>query len=283
MAKPATRHGANPYPAPHLCATPEGVAVSVRPGAEAFEHDGDEIGILLCHGFTGNPSSLRPWAEYLAKAGHTVRVPRLPGHGTTWKEMNGTRWGDWYGEVDAAFAELRARSRIVVVGGLSMGGALALRLAQVHGGGENGVAGLVLVNPAVKLEDRRLALVPALRWVVPSFPPVGNDIKKPGVTEDAYDKVPPHALHSMLGFYRIVAADLPKVDQPILLLRSPEDHVVPASSSAVIREKVTSSDVTEVLCADSYHVATLDNDATKIMESSLAFVERLASGVGGGR
>jgi carboxylesterase len=257
--------------------------VSVRPGAEAFEHDGDEIGVLLCHGFTGNPSSLRPWAEHLAKAGHTVRLPRLPGHGTTWKEMNRTRWADWYGEVDAAFADLRARSRIVVVGGLSMGGALALRLAQVHGGGEGGVSGLMLVNPAVKLEDRRLALVPVLRWVAPSLPPVGNDIKKPGVAEDAYDKVPPHALHSMLQFYRIVARDLPKVDQPMLLLRSPEDHVVPPSSSAAVLASVKSSDVTEVLCADSYHVATLDNDAPKIFESSLAFVERLASGVGGGR
>jgi carboxylesterase len=257
--------------------------VSVRPGAEPFAHDGDDVGVLLCHGFTGNPSSLRPWAEELAAAGHTVRLPRLPGHGTTWQEMGRTRWQDWFGEVDKAFRELRARSRVVVAGGLSMGGALALRLAQVHGGGETGVNGLVLVNPAVKLEDRRLAAVPVARWVVPSFPPVGNDIKKPGAVEDAYDKIPPHALHSMLGFYRLVAADLGKVDQPLLLLRSPEDHVVPPSSSAFVLANVSSSDVTEKLCADSYHVATLDNDAPMIFSESLAFVERLASGVGGAR
>jgi carboxylesterase len=257
--------------------------VSVRPGAEPFAHDGDDVGVLLCHGFTGNPSSLRPWAESLAAAGHTVRVPRLPGHGTTWKEMGRTRWTDWYAEVEQAFTELRARSRVVVAGGLSMGGALALRLAEQHGAGEGGVNGLVLVNPAVKLADRRLAAVPVARWVVPSFPPVGSDIKKPGAVEDAYDKIPPHALHSMLGFYRLVAADLGKVDQPLLLLRSPEDHVVPPSSSAFVLANVSSSDVTEKLCADSYHVATLDNDAPMIFSESLAFVERLASGVGGAR
>ena len=257
--------------------------MSVRPGAEPFAHDGDDVGVLLCHGFTGNPSSLRPWAEALAEAGHTVRLPRLPGHGTTWKEMGRTRWSDWYAEVERAFAELRARSRVLVAGGLSMGGALALRLAERHGGGDAGVNGLVLVNPAVKLADRRLAAVPVARWVVPSFPPVGNDIKKPGAVEDAYDRIPPHALHSMLGFYRLVAADLAKVDQPLLLLRSPEDHVVPASSSALVLANVSSTDVTEKLCADSYHVATLDNDAPMIFSESLAFVERLASGVGGAR
>jgi carboxylesterase len=257
--------------------------VSVRPGAEPFAHDGDDVGVLLCHGFTGNPSSLRPWAEHLAAAGHTVRLPRLPGHGTTWQEMGRTRWSDWYGEVEAAFTELRARSRVVVAAGLSMGGALALRLAEVHGGGDTGVNGLVLVNPAVKLTDRRLAAVPVVRWVVPSLPPVGNDIKKTGSVEDAYDRIPPHALHSMIGFYKVVAADLGKVDQPILLLRSPEDHVVPAASSAFVLDRVASTDVTEILTADSYHVVTLDNDAPLVFEESLTFVERLASGVGGAR
>jgi carboxylesterase len=239
--------------------------------------------VLLCHGFTGNPSSLRPWAEQLAAAGHTVRLPRLPGHGTTWREMGRTRWSDWYGEVETAFTELRARSRVVVAGGLSMGGALALRLAQVHGGGDTGVNGLVLVNPAVKLTDKRLAAVPALRWVVPSLPPVGSDIKMEGSVEDAYDRIPPHALHSMLGFYKIVAADLGKIDQPLLLLHSPEDHVVPPVSSALILEKVSSKDVTEILTTDSYHVVTLDNDAPRVFAESLTFVERLASGVGGAR
>jgi carboxylesterase len=197
--------------------------------------------------------------------------------------MGKTRWSDWYGEVETAFTELRARSRVVVAAGLSMGGALALRLAQVHGGGETGVDGLVLVNPAVKLTDKRLAAVPVVRWVVPSLPPVGSDIKKAGAAEDAYGRIPPHALHSMLGFYKIVEADLGKIDQPILLLHSPEDHVVPPESSALVLEKVASKDVTEILTTDSYHVVTLDNDAPLVFSETLAFVKRLASGDGGAR
>jgi carboxylesterase len=252
--------------------------VSVRPGAEPYAHDGNDVGVLLCHGFTGNPSSLRPWAETLATAGHTVRVPRLPGHGTTWQEMGRTTWADWYGEVDTAFRALRERSRIVIVAGLSMGGALALRLAEQHGSADGGgVDGLVLVNPAVRMADWRLALVPVVRWIVPSFPPVASDIKKPGGVEDAYGKIPPHAVHSMLQGYRTVVTDLPAVSQPVLLFRSPEDHVVPAASSALILDRIASTQAEEVLLPDSYHVATLDNDAPMIFERTLTFVERIAA------
>ena len=259
--------------------------MSVRPGAEPYAHDGDDVGILLCHGFTGNPSSLRPWAGSLAAAGHTVSLPRLPGHGTTWQEMNKTTWADWYGELDTAFQSLRKRSRVVIVAGLSMGGALALRLAQEHGahdGPGTGIDGLVLVNPAVKMTDPRLKALPVVRWIAPWLPPVGNDIKKPGATEDAYPKIPPHALHSMLQGYRAVVADLPAVSQPVLLFRSPEDHVVPAVSSALILDRTTSTDVEEILLENSYHVATLDNDAPMIFERTNSFVTRIAGLVPGG-
>jgi carboxylesterase len=258
--------------------------VSVRPGAEPYTFGGDDVGVLLCHGFTGNPTSLRPWAEAIAAAGHTVSLPRLPGHGTTWKDMSRTRWADWYGEVDAAFRALRPKVRVLVVAGLSMGGALALALAEQHGRGETGVDGLVLVNAAVKVDDPRLVALPVVRWLAPWLPPVGNDVKKPGVTEDAYDRIPPHALHSMLAGYRAVVADLPKVSQPVLLFRSPEDHVVPASSSALILERISSADAQEVLLENSYHVATLDNDAPQIFEGTLSFVNRIsAPAPGGGR
>ena len=245
----------------------------VMPGAEALSFDGGDVGVLLCHGFTGTPASMRPWAEHLAADGYTVRAPRLPGHGTTWQDMNRTQWPDWYAAVDRAFRDLHADCRAVIVGGLSMGAALALRLAEEHG---TKVAGLLLINPAVKLEDRRLAAVPVLRHVVPSLAGIASDIKKPGETELAYDRTPLHALHSMLGFYREVVRDLPEVTSPVLLMRSRIDHVVPASSSALVLSRVSSTDVQEVVLEDSYHVATQDNDAPIIFKESSDFVARVA-------
>jgi carboxylesterase len=245
--------------------------VAVLPGAEPFHHDGSDVGVLLCHGFTGTPQSLRPWGEYLADRGYSVRIPLLPGHGTTWQEMNQTRWDDWYAAVDAAFRELHEASERVVVCGLSMGGALALQLAQGHG---PRISGLVLVNPAVKVEDPRTLLLPVLKHVVGSLGAIGNDIKKPGVTELAYTRTPLKAAHSQLVAWQSLVRDLPEVTQPVLLLRSPQDHVVPASSSALILSRISSLDVTEILLEDSYHVATIDNDAQRIFDESAKFIER---------
>src|SRR3954454_10384176 len=106
--------------------------VPVLPGAEPFSHDASagDVGVLVSHGFTGTPQSMRPWAEHLAAAGFSVRLPRLPGHGTTWQEMTRRRSEEWYPAVAASLTELTTRCSKVVVAGLSMGGTLVTRLAE---------------------------------------------------------------------------------------------------------------------------------------------------------
>ena len=245
----------------------------VLPGAEPFALPSDSgRGFLLCHGFTGTPQSMRPWGEALSAAGYDVLCPLLPGHGTTWQEMNRTGYGDWLAAVEEALARLRARNGRVVVGGLSMGGSLALRLAQLH---PEQVDGLVLVNPAVLLTDPRLRLLPVLKLLVPSLPGIGSDIRAPGRTEVAYDRTPLRALHSQVRAWHLVRADLHRVTQPLLLARSAVDHVVPAASSAAVLAGVSSRDATEVVYERSHHVLTLDEDAPALFAASVAFADRI--------
>jgi len=154
----------------------------LMPGAEPYSTDGGSTGILLLHGFTGSPKSMTPWGERMAAEGHTVRVPRLPGHGTRWQDMNLTRWEDWYAEAERSFRELSNSCEKVFVFGLSMGGSLTLRLAEQHG---DAITGIVLVNPAVHSERPDRFALPLLQLIVPSFPGISNDIKKPGQDEGA--------------------------------------------------------------------------------------------------
>ncbi|MFE7208942.1 alpha/beta hydrolase [Streptomyces sp. NPDC001698] len=249
----------------------------VLPGAEPFRHEGGEVGVLLCHGFTGSPQSLRPWGRYLAQRGLTVSLPLLPGHGTRWEDMQLTGWPDWYAEVDRELRVLRESCARVFVAGLSMGGALALRLAARHG---DAVAGVVVVNPANKVHGLSAYALPVARHVVRTTKGIASDIALEGAAELGYDRVPLHAAHSLRNFFRMVDGELPQVTQPLLLLRSPQDHVVPPVDSARILGRVSSTDVTEVLLEHSYHVATLDHDADRIFEESYAFVGRLAPSVG---
>jgi len=226
--------------------------------------------VLLSHGFTGSPASMRPWGEYLAGRGHAVRVPRLPGHGTTWKDMNTTRWDDWHAELDAALTDLRSTCDRVVVAGLSMGGAQALRLAQLR---PDDVSAVIVVNPAIASDRFDVKLVPALKWLVPSMPGIGNDIKKPGGDEIGYDRTPLKALDSMMRAWTLIRADLSKVTAPLLYLRSTEDHVVDETSTSLILDGVSSAVREKVMLENSFHVATIDNDAPLIFERSAAFID----------
>jgi carboxylesterase len=254
--------------------------MTVMPGAEPFTHVGGSTGVLLCHGFTGSAQSLRPWAEYLAEAGLSAWLPRLPGHGTTWQELAHTRWEDWYAEVDRAFDELREHSGEIFVMGLSLGGCLALRLAELRG---SAISGLVLVNPYVT-DIRLIALAPLLKLVVPSLKGVISDIKKEQVSEVGYERIPVRAAATLPGLWRATRAGLGDVTQPVLVYHSAVDHVVGPASLRVLREGLPDGTLEVRELPDSYHVATLDHDAPTIFAGSLEFIRahgRAASGAPG--
>ena len=245
------------------------VVPTVLPGAEPIDLPGGPVGALLCHGFTGTTQSMRPWAEHLAGAGLTVAAPRLPGHGTTWQDMNTTSFDDWYAALATAFDDLRARCSTVFVMGLSMGGTLVLRLAEERGGQ---VAGVVVVNTSLASERKDAKLLPLLSRVVPSFPGIASDIAKPGVTELAYDRLPLKAALSLQRAWPVVRRDLPRITAPVLVYRSAVDHVVEPVSGRALLEGLAGGRVEERVLADSFHVATLDHDAPAIFAGSLDFV-----------
>ncbi len=248
----------------------EPLTVAARPELTG----GRSIGVLLSHGFTGSPVSIRPWGRALAELGYGVRVPLLPGHATTWQDLNTKRWDDWYGVLGPAFDEVAAEHDAVVVGGLSMGGALALRLAEDRA---DKIAGVMVVNPAIATKRLDVKLLPVLKHLVPSMPGIANDIKKPGVEEHGYVRTPLKAVHSLFQAWRPLIADLPRVTAPLIYFRSAEDHVVDDASQPLILDGISSTDVEVVTLPDSYHVATLDNDAQTIFERSAEFVARVTA------
>jgi carboxylesterase len=253
------------------------VCVELVADAEPFSADGGPIGVVVSHGFTGVPASVRPWAEYLAEAGYSVRLPLLPGHGATWRETNRSRWPQWYETVEASYRELASRCEQVFAVGLSMGATLVTRLAEVH---PDGVAGLVLVNPAYGTRRFDAKLAPFISWAVKSRPAIGGDIKKPGVEEPAGDRTPVVAFASLQKLWRVTLADLSSVRAPILMFRSRDDHVVDDLSGQLLKTGAVNTTVREVVLEDSYHVATMDNDAPRIFAGSVEFIESLVGASG---
>ncbi|WP_460497037.1 alpha/beta hydrolase [Glycomyces tarimensis] len=242
--------------------------------SEAFTFDvgtDAKATMLLCHGFTGDPSSMRPWGEYLRDAGFNVVCRLLPGHGLPWRELAKTTWPQWYADLEEGLQEAQKFGRPVFAGGLSMGGSLTLRLAELRGAE---LEGLVLINPAIYDSTRQGFLAPALRYIVPSVAAIGSDLAKPDVREKATDRTPVAAYVSVRRLWNITRRELHRVTIPVRIFTSAVDHIVHPRNSTVIRAAVRSKDVESTILPRSYHVATLDYDAETIFSGTVEFMTR---------
>jgi carboxylesterase len=242
------------------------------PFSSPFRGTGPRTGVVVSHGFTGSPHGVRDWASSLANAGFAVRLPLLPGHGTSWQELAKTRWQDWHAALDAAYLELAEECDTVVVAGLSMGGALALRIAATRP-----VAGVVVVNPGLVIDDPRAPLAGILKFVLKSTPAIANDILKPDTDEGAYPRTPVAAAHELNKMFKDTVRLLPRVTAPVRVYRSAVDHVVSESSMAALHRGLTNAPLEVIRLENSYHVATMDNDAPEIFRGTAEFVRSVAS------
>lgn len=233
-----------------------------------------DIGVLLIHGFTGSPASMRPWAEYLSQRGFTVRVPLLPGHGTKPEDLNEVKWEQWPAKAEDELNELYKTCTKVFICGLSMGGAVTLNVASRN---SQKLSGIVLVNPMSHLRFVSPELAFAVSRVKKFLKSVGNDIKRPGVTEWGYDANPTVGVYELLKMLRATRALLPKVIVPMQLFHSVDDHTLPVSNTEIIMNGVGSRVKQRIELTNSYHVATIDYDAEIIYENSRIFIETRAA------
>ena len=235
-------------------------------------------GVVVTHGFTGNPLATRPLGELLHGLGHTVEVVRLPGHGSTVRDLGRTRYADWRRTVEDALDRTAAECDRVVLVGHSMGATLSLDVASARPGD---VAAVASINAIVLDRTELLArLAPALQWVLPVVPRDAaglptDDIARPDVTESAYPRVPARAAQSLMRELPRIRAQLLDLVQPLLIVTSPRDHTVRPTNGDAIAQLVGSGDVRRVTAARSYHVPQLDWDRELVETEVATFVERV--------
>ncbi|WP_191560205.1 alpha/beta hydrolase [Metabacillus idriensis] len=237
----------------------------VLPGAESFFHKGNEIGILLCHGFVGTPQSVGELGKLLADKGFTVLAPRLKGHGTHAEELETCCYLDWFEDLEKAYLKLKKVCKNVFIAGQSMGGTLAVQLAGKH----KEISGVITINAALD--------VPGYEFyrdkTEPRFIPEGKpDIKAEGIEEITYSAVPITAVKKLLGLITFTKSKIADVECPILIFKSEEDHVVPPESSDFLFESVSSPMKQIISLTNSYHVASMDYDKEIIANQTADYI-----------
>ncbi len=237
-------------------------------GAEPFYFRGDRIGCLLVHGFTGSPWEMRWLGERLAGDGRTVLGVRLAGHGTCPADMNDTRWPDWYASVAEGYGRLRGECEQVFVLGLSLGGALALRLAL-----DAPLDGLVLMATPLHIRDWRITLFrPFQRWIpywrmTPALPDESQ--RDAGL---GYEYMPTICLVSMLEFFAQVQRELARVEPPTLLVYSRLDPVAGLSEMRFIAQRIGAAEKHSLTLERGGHVVCNDVERETVLDGIRGFV-----------
>lgn len=240
----------------------------VQKGAEPFYKEGNQIGVLVLHGFTGSTQSMRGLGEELASEGYTVCGPRLKGHGTQYEDLEQSTYKEWIQSVEEGYEWLNERCEQLFITGLSMGGTLTLYLAAQH----PEVKGIMPINAAIDLPD-----LEQMRGAVePRFlDAIGSDIKASGVKELAYEKTPMKSIQEILQLMDLTQKELGSIEMPALLFKSLEDHVVPPENTERIYRELASTNKEIVELLESYHVATLDHDKEEIADRCKTFIKKL--------
>jgi carboxylesterase len=225
---------------------------------------------VLVHGFTGTNKSMEPLAATLRAGGWHVETPTLPGHGTQWRDLGKVLWHEWCDALDEAIdtAKSKSGSSSVVLGGLSMGGALVLRAAAIR----LDVERIVLVNPSLGLRHPLLPFVPLLKWVWKSIPNDGRPLKDPSVLYERYPRIPLAAIQQLAELCRDVDQRLGAVHAPLLIFRSLADGASGEWSAQKVLQRTQSVVRSERLLHLSGHVATLDYDSDLIAVEAFEFL-----------
>ncbi len=239
---------------------------------ESLDFKGErDVGVLVIHGFTGTPLSVKPLIDALVNEGYHVKAPLLPGHGTDWRDLRNTNYWDWIGKVETALYELMQITDNVFVGGLSMGGTLSIHMAENH---PDRIKGIFPINPAIRLDNPLVKFIWLLKYFIPSIKVPPTDTKDKSVKEINYERIPTQTAYELYKLLRLTDKHLNKVRCPVLLLASSEDHVVPMEQKRYIFDRINSSEKEFIILKDSYHIATLDLDKDRINKLVVEFIER---------
>ena len=247
--------------------------LKILEGAEEFKLGSGPVGVLLVHGYTGSPQSTRPVGEHLAAKGLGAVGVRLPGHGTTWEDLNTRTSEEWVEAMETEFRAMQGTFEEIFIVGLSFGVALMLEFAARNPGA---AAGLVSLAGFLHTPDPRRYFTPLIKRIAKSVPGVGNDICDPDSRELCYDRVPTSSTHSMLRFVKKVRGDLSKVVDPILVIHSRNDHTAKPINATIIHDGVSSKDKQLVWLERSYHVITLDYEKDQVFERTYEFIKTRA-------
>lgn len=233
------------------------------PGSDIDLPGNKKVGVLLIHGFTATTTEVRELAFFLNSTGLAVKAPLLPGHGTSYQDLNTKKFTDWTQFVEEEYKKIAGQKENVIVGGESMGAVLSLYLAIKF----QSIRALLLYSPALIIKNINYAKLLSI-WLNMIPKKKSND----NLLWQGYTVYPLKALVELRKLQTLVKQKINNVQQPILICQGKLDQTIDSENANYIYSNVSSNIKQVEYFKNSSHVMIMDKDKKAIFNTTYRFL-----------
>jgi len=247
---------------------------TMLPGAGPFYFDGNNIGILFLHGGGGGTcADLKSLAEDLhKKGGYTIKIPLLPGYGTTPEDLRSTPINAWKDFIEREIEILKQKCNKIIVGGHSMGGILTLIFASKHN-----FDGIFTISAPSGIKIFGIKLVPLIKPFLKFYklPDVDKMREETGGKWVGYDRIPLNIVSKINKLMKEMKSVLSKITSPAILFQGRLDSYIKDDSMDFIYEKVNSKKKKRIWLENNDHPILDSPDHNQIVSELNKFISEI--------
>jgi carboxylesterase len=232
----------------------------------------NRTGVLLIHGFTSTPYSMRLLAEAAMSMAYQTAVPLLPGHEQQRDCAQTVSYLDWLAAIESNYSQLKQSCDRVVVVGQSLGGVLATLLEERMAGLDAMILLVPAFYPPVALKCIRI-VKPLLRLFGKThFKSIAGSVKRDNAYELTYEKIHLNLFVQLKLACAAAVKHLPSVRSNVHFVLSRGDKIL-SYEKMLSAFTQCGSQCKQYTCVDnSYHLISLDHDVDRICSLMRTYV-----------
>ncbi len=251
--------------------------------------------IIMVHGFPSTPYTYHWAAKEAYKQGYDVFVPLLPGFGTAVEDLYNTTFSQWFAYLQKVYETKRGAYEHLFVVGTSMGGSMALKLAQKFNSPPLQPDAICTIGAPVFLNDITVGVIQKwgyyLMRLVALFTPAlspapfaGSENKNDG--EELWVGYKGSFVKGGVSFMyalKTIRKDLPYITAPLIAMHDKRDKTISSKNLEVITSSVSSEHVerisTEMQSNHNRHILlSYPSIQHPLLQNMLQFFNQFCSG-----
>ncbi|MGM8212023.1 alpha/beta hydrolase [Virgibacillus sp. W0430] len=238
---------------------------------EPFTFEAGPRAVLLLHGFTGHSADVRMLGRFLEKHGYTSHAPIYRGHGKSPEAIAQSNPDEWWEDVTNAYDHLVQMGYTeIAVAGLSMGGALGLKLAA-----SKKVKAIIPMCTPMFFDNEE-----QLKQGFITFSKQYKQLEKK--EQEVIDRETNELLRNSANMFAQIGQFINDVNKqidliytPTLIVQASKDEMINPKSATYIYDHVETDEKQLKWYKESGHVITLDKERDQLHEDILQFLQSL--------